>query len=122
MLSLANFRGGLARFFEIETVIPGFWQRMLTQQTAVSVRLEMISPPFFALNATDGAIRKPLVCHTTIDDANRKPAIQISENAYAFNLLAPGPAPDLLQAITREVCPANSHGMFQVAHERFCRI
>jgi hypothetical protein len=92
------------------------------QQTAASVRLEMISPLFFTLNATNGAIGTPLVCHTIIHNANRKRATQISENTYAFNLLASGPAPDQLQTITREVCPANSHGMFQEAHERFCRI
>jgi hypothetical protein len=27
-----------------------------------------------------------------------------------------------LQTITREVCPANSRGMFQEAHERICRV
>jgi hypothetical protein len=82
----------------------------------------VVSPLFFTLDAANGAIRKPLVCHTIIDDANRKSATRIAENADAFDRFASGPAPDLLQTITREVCPADSHGMFQEAHERFCRV
>jgi hypothetical protein len=82
----------------------------------------VVSPLLFTFNATNGAIRKPFVCRTIIDDANRKPVTHIAENANAFNRLASGPAPYLLQTITREVCPANSHSMFQEAHERFCRV
>jgi hypothetical protein len=88
----------------------------------LSVWLEVVSPLLFTFDATNGAIRKPFVCRTIIDDANRKSATHIAENTDAFDRLASGPAPYLLQTITREICPANSHGMFQEAHERFCRV
>jgi hypothetical protein len=82
----------------------------------------VISPQFFTLNAANGAIRKPLVCQPIIDDANRKSTTRIAENADAFDRFASGPTPGLLQTITRQVCAADSHRMFQETHERFCRV
>jgi hypothetical protein len=82
----------------------------------------MVSSLLFAPNATNGAICKPLVGHAILDDADRKTAAHVAENPDAFNRLASGPTSYLLQTIPREVCPANSHGMFQEAHERYCRV
>jgi len=88
---------------------------------ALAVRSEVISPQLFTLNAANGTIREPLVCHAIIDDANRKPVTHIAENADAFDRFASGPTPDMLQAITREVCAADCHRMSQETHERFYR-
>jgi len=56
----------------------------------------VISPQLFTLDAANGAIRKPLVCHAIIDDANRKPVDHIAENANAFDRFASRPTPGLL--------------------------
>jgi hypothetical protein len=90
--------------------------------TRVLVRLETISPQLFALNTTNGTIGNPLVGHAVIDDTNRKSAPRISENANAGYRLASGPTPDMLQTISREICPANSDRVFQETHEQFYRV
>jgi hypothetical protein len=72
---------------------------------------QVVPPELFALNATNGAIGKLFLCRTIIDHMERKPAAQISENAKSFNCLASGPKPDLLKAVSRQICPANSDSM-----------
>ena len=91
-------------------------------RTTISVWPEVISPQFFTLDAAKGAIRKPLVGHPIIDDANRKPVTHIGQNADAFDRFASGPTPGLLQTITREVGAADCHGMFQETHQRFAAV
>jgi hypothetical protein len=78
----------------------------------------VIAPKLFALNATNGAIGKLFLCHTIIDHMERKPAAQIPENAKSLNCHASEPKPDLLKAVSRQICPTNSDSMSQEAHEK----
>jgi hypothetical protein len=76
----------------------------------------MVAPEFFALNATNGAIGNLFLGHAIVDHVDRKSAAQVAEDAKSFHRLASGPKPNLVQAVARQICPTNSHGMFQEAH------
>jgi hypothetical protein len=76
----------------------------------------MVAPQLFALNATDGAIGHSFLGRAIIDHMDRKGAARACENAELFDRLASRPKPELLKAISRQICPANSHGVFQEAH------
>jgi hypothetical protein len=68
------------------------------------------------LNATNGTIGNPFFGRAVFDHMDRKPTAQVPQNAKSFNALASWPKPDLLQAVSCQICPANSHGVFQEAH------
>jgi len=61
----------------------------------ILLQSQVVSPEFFALNATNGAIGNFLLCRAIIDHMDRKPAAQVPENAKLFNCLASGPKQDL---------------------------
>ena len=86
------------------------------QPAVVSFRSQMVTPEFFALNATSRAIGNLFVGRAIADHMDRKSAAQVAEHAKSFHRLASGPKPDLLQAVSRQIRPTNSHGMFQEAH------
>src|SRR3981081_4105766 len=81
-----------------------------------SFRSQMVAPEFFALDATNRAIGNLFLGHAVVDDMDRKSAAQVAEHAKSFHRLTSGPKPDLLQAVSRQICPTNSDGMFQEAH------
>jgi len=81
-----------------------------------SFRTQVVAPLLFALNATNGAIGDPFLGRAIIDHLDRKGAARACEHAKFFDGLASGPKPELLEAVSRQICPANSHGVFQEAH------
>src|SRR5258708_23294816 len=81
-----------------------------------SFQTQMVAPLLFALNATNRAIRDPFLGRAIIDHLDRKGAARDCEHAKLFDGLASGPKPKLLEAVSRQICPTNSHGVFQEAH------
>jgi hypothetical protein len=76
----------------------------------------VVASQFLALNATYRAIGNGFLGRTIFDHMDGKPTAQIAENAKFFNRLASGPKLHLPQAVSRQICTANSDGVFQKAH------
>jgi hypothetical protein len=77
----------------------------------------MIAPQLFPLNAPKRAICEFLLCRAVVDHMNAKLAARIPEHTEALNRLASRPQPELLQAVSRQICttdpdrlPRKPHG------------
>ena len=76
----------------------------------------MMTPQFFALNATQRAVGNSFAGSAVIDDMNRKPAALIAENSNAGHRLASGPETELLETIPGQVSPADFDGVLEESH------
>ena len=85
----------------------------------LSFQPQVVAPQLFALNATYRAIRNGFPGRTIFDYMDRKPSAQVAENAKFYNRLASRPKLSLPQAVSRQICAANSNGVFQEAHRQF---
>ena len=79
-------------------------------------QFQMIAAQLLALNAADRAVGYPLFGPAIIDHMDREAAARLGEHADFLDALASGPKPDLMKAVSRQICPANSHGVSQEAH------
>jgi hypothetical protein len=82
---------------------------------AALFKFQMTPPQFFALDAANGAIGHALLGGAIIDHMDRKGAARRREHAKFLDRLASGPKPQLLEAVLRQVCPGDGHGVFQKA-------
>ena len=76
----------------------------------------MMTPQFFALDATQRAVGNSFAGSAVIDDMNRKPATLIAENSNAGHRLASGPETELLETIPGQVSPADFDGVLEESH------
>jgi len=76
-----------------------------------------MAPQFFALNATQRAVGNPFAGSTVIDDMNREPSTQITENSNVGHRLASGPETDLLETIPGQIGPADFDGVLEESHD-----
>jgi hypothetical protein len=76
----------------------------------------MMSPQFFALDATQRAVGNSFAGGAVIDDMNGKPATQIAENSNAGHRLASGPETELLETIPGQIGPADFDGVLEESH------
>lgn len=76
----------------------------------------MMTPQFFALDATQRAVGNSFAGSAVIDDMNRKPATLIAENSNAGHRLASGPETELLETIPGQVGPADFDGVLEESH------
>jgi hypothetical protein len=83
----------------------------------LSFQPQVVAPQLFALNATYRAIGNEFLGRTIFDHMDRKPDARVAENAKFFDRLASGPKLHLPQAVSRQICTANSNGVFQKAHK-----
>jgi hypothetical protein len=75
-----------------------------------------MTPQFFALDATQRAVRNSFARCAVIDHMNGKPATLIAENGNAGHRLASGPETEMLEAIPGQIGPADFDGMFEESH------
>jgi hypothetical protein len=64
---------------------------------------QMEVPRLVALDASKGAIRNFLLCRAISDDVNRELAAPIYKHCNTLDRLAPGPQPQLTQAVVRQI-------------------
>jgi hypothetical protein len=76
----------------------------------------MMTPQFFALNATQRAVGNSFAGSAIIDDMDGKPATLIAENSNARHRLASGPETELLETIPGQVSPADFDGVLEESH------
>lgn len=76
----------------------------------------MMSPEFFALDATQRAVGNSFAGSAVIDDMDRKPATLIAQNSHAGHRLASRPETELLKAIPGEIGPADFDGVLEESH------
>ena len=76
----------------------------------------MMTPQFFALDATQRAVGNSFARCAVIDHMNRKPATLIAENSNAGHRLASRPETELLKAIPGEIGPADFDGVLEESH------
>ena len=71
----------------------------------------MISPQLLPLDASKCAVGDLVLCRAIVDHMDGEPAAQIAEHAEALDRFASGPHPDLLQAVSRQICPQGAGGL-----------
>ena len=76
----------------------------------------MMSPEFFALDATQRAVGNSFAGSAVNDDMDRKPATLIAQNSHAGHRLASRPETELLKAIPGEIGPADFDGVLEESH------